>query len=67
MSPEQADPASMRSAAAQYPAGGVRRRRAERALAMASQESAKMSDMPEIVQPAGRNRMSYDEFVRGLR
>jgi methionyl-tRNA formyltransferase len=23
--------------------------------------------VPEIVQPAGRNRMSYDEFVRGLR
>jgi methionyl-tRNA formyltransferase len=23
--------------------------------------------LPEIVQPAGRNRMSYDEFVRGLR
>jgi methionyl-tRNA formyltransferase len=23
--------------------------------------------VPEVVQPAGRNRMSYDEFVRGLR
>jgi methionyl-tRNA formyltransferase len=23
--------------------------------------------VPEIVQPAGRNRMSYDEYVRGLR
>jgi methionyl-tRNA formyltransferase len=23
--------------------------------------------VPEIVQPAGRNRMTYDEFVRGLR
>ena len=23
--------------------------------------------VPEIVQPAGRTRMSYDEFVRGLR
>jgi methionyl-tRNA formyltransferase len=23
--------------------------------------------VPEIIQPAGRNRMSYDEFVRGLR
>lgn len=31
---------------------------------------ARMEDgtlVPEIVQPAGRNRMSYDEFVRGLR
>jgi methionyl-tRNA formyltransferase len=23
--------------------------------------------VPEVVQPAGRNRMSYDEFMRGLR
>jgi methionyl-tRNA formyltransferase len=32
--------------------------------------SARLADgklVPEIVQPAGRNRMSYDEFVRGLR
>jgi len=32
--------------------------------------SARLDDgalVPEIVQPAGRNRMSYDEFVRGLR
>jgi methionyl-tRNA formyltransferase len=32
--------------------------------------SARLEDgklVPEIVQPAGRNRMSYDEFVRGLR
>jgi methionyl-tRNA formyltransferase len=32
--------------------------------------SARLADgklVPEIVQPAGRNRMSYDDFVRGLR
>ena len=32
--------------------------------------SARLDDgklVPEIVQPAGRTRMSYDEFVRGLR
>jgi methionyl-tRNA formyltransferase len=32
--------------------------------------SARLDDgtlVPEVVQPAGRNRMSYDEFVRGLR
>ena len=32
--------------------------------------SARLEDgalVPEIVQPAGRNRMTYDEFVRGLR
>jgi len=32
--------------------------------------SARLEDgalVPEIVQPSGRNRMSYDEFVRGLR
>jgi methionyl-tRNA formyltransferase len=32
--------------------------------------SARLDDgtlVPEIVQPAGRKRMSYDEFVRGLR
>jgi methionyl-tRNA formyltransferase len=32
--------------------------------------SARLDDgklVPELVQPAGRNRMSYDEFVRGLR
>jgi len=32
--------------------------------------SARLEDgalVPEIVQPDGRNRMSYDEFVRGLR
>ena len=32
--------------------------------------SARLEDgalVPEVVQPAGRKRMSYDEFVRGLR